>query len=105
SVVYAYKNRNSYDFLSFIFSATSFNDALKRVEYLKSYRNYREEQTTTIRNTQALLQKKIASLETSRRQKDEVLEKQQKQKEELDEERKERALVVNKLRSREKELS
>ena len=31
SMVYAYKNRNNYDFLSFIFSAASFNDAIKRV--------------------------------------------------------------------------
>ncbi|MEO6540311.1 MAG: hypothetical protein ABIN74_04945, partial [Ferruginibacter sp.] len=31
SMVYAYKNRNNYDFLSFIFSAASFNDAIKRI--------------------------------------------------------------------------
>src|SRR5687767_12704907 len=29
SMVYAYKHRNNYDFLSFIFSAASFNDAIK----------------------------------------------------------------------------
>lgn len=105
SVIYAYKNRNNYDFLNFIFSANSFNDALKRVAYLKSYRAYREEQTDAIQNTQVLLQKKINNLEATRKEKDEVLAKQQKQREELDEERKERAVVVNKLRSREKELS
>src|SRR5277367_2044329 len=38
SVVYAYKNRSNYDFLNFIFSAISFNDAVKRIEYLKTYR-------------------------------------------------------------------
>lgn len=43
SIVYAYKNRSNYDFLNFIFSAASFNDAVKRIEYLKSYRMYREE--------------------------------------------------------------
>jgi peptidoglycan hydrolase CwlO-like protein len=41
SMVYAYKNRSSYDFLNFIFSAENFNDAIKRISYLKSYRNYR----------------------------------------------------------------
>src|SRR3982074_2357187 len=41
SVVYAYKTRSTYDYLNFIFSATSFNDALKRVAYLKSYRSFR----------------------------------------------------------------
>ena len=31
SMVYAYKTRNNYDFLNFIFSASSFNDAIKRI--------------------------------------------------------------------------
>jgi septal ring factor EnvC (AmiA/AmiB activator) len=105
SVVYAYKNRSNYDFLNFIFSASSFNDALKRVEYLKSYRSYREQQTSTIINTQALLQQKIGNLERSRKEKDEVLAKQEKDKHELVEEKKEKDQVVSKLRSREKELS
>ena len=105
SVVYAYKTRSSYDFLTFIFAATSFNDALKRVEYLKSYRKYREEQASTIKNTQALLQKKISGLERSRKEKDEVLAKQEKQKMDLVDEKKEKDVVVKRLRSREKELS
>ena len=105
SVVYAYKNRSNYDFLNFIFSASSFNDALKRVEYLKSYRSYREQQTNTILNTQELLQKKIGSLELSRKEKDEVLAKQEKDRQELAEEKKEKDQVVSKLKSREKELA
>ena len=48
SMVYAYKNRGNYDFLNFIFSASSFNDAIKRVAYLKSYRNYQEIQGQNI---------------------------------------------------------
>jgi len=105
SVVYAYKNRSNYDFLNFIFSASSFNDALKRVEYLKSYRAYREQQTNTILNTQDLLQKKIGNLELSRKEKDEVLAKQEKDRQELAEEKKEKDQVVSKLKSREKELA
>ena len=105
SVVYAYKNRSNYDFLNFIFSAASFNDALKRVEYLKSYRSYREQQATNIKNTQNLLQNKITTLEVNRREQSEVLSKQQKEKMVLVEEKKEKDVVVSKLKSREKELS
>jgi septal ring factor EnvC (AmiA/AmiB activator) len=105
SVVYAYKNRSNYDFLNFIFSASSFNDALKRVEYLKSYRSYREQQTNTIISTQSLLEKKIGSLEASRKEKDEVLAKQEKDKLELVEEKKEKDQVVSKLKLRERELA
>lgn len=105
SVVYAYKNRSNYDFLNFIFSAANFNDALKRVEYLKSYRAYREQQATNIKSTQTLLQNKISGLELTRKEQSEVLSRQQKEKLVLIEEKKEKDVVVSKLKSREKELS
>ncbi|MGZ8525007.1 MAG: murein hydrolase activator EnvC family protein, partial [Chitinophagaceae bacterium] len=41
TIVYSYKNRSSFDYVNFIFSANSFNDAIRRVAYLKSYRAYR----------------------------------------------------------------
>ena len=105
SVVYAYKNRSNYDFLNFIFSASNFNDAIKRVEYLRAYRNYREQQASTIYSTQDLLQKKISNLELSRKEKDQVLQKQEKEKLVLVEEKKEKDVVLSKLKSREKELT
>src|SRR5580693_7281480 len=86
SIVFAYKNRSSYDFLNFIFSATTFNDAMRRIEYLKSYRAYREERAENIRNTQALLQSKIDGLRVTRAEKDDVLKKASKEKEMLDRE-------------------
>src|SRR6476469_9647133 len=48
SIVFAYKNRSSYEYLNFLFSAGSFNDAIKRMTYLKSYRQNRETQASTI---------------------------------------------------------
>jgi len=105
SIVYAYKNRSNYDFLNFIFSAASFNDALRRVQYLRAYRLYREEQAATIKNTQQLLQEKISGLESSRKEKDVVLQKQEKQKVELEDEKKEKNDILSKLKVREKEIS
>jgi septal ring factor EnvC (AmiA/AmiB activator) len=105
SIVYAYMNRSNYDFLNFIFSASSFNDALRRVQYLRAYRLYREEQASTIKNTQSLLQNKIAGLESSRKEKDMVLQKQEKQKVELEDEKKEKNDILSKLKAREKEIS
>jgi septal ring factor EnvC (AmiA/AmiB activator) len=104
SIVFAYKNRSSYDFLNFIFSATSVNDAVKRVQYLKSYRAYREERAANIVRTQDLLQGKIDGLKVSRLEKDEVLKKQNKERAILEDEKKEKDAVVNKLKSQEKEL-
>lgn len=105
SIVYAYKNRSNYDFLNFIFSAASFNDAIKRIEYLKSYRNYREEQAENIKKTQVVLQQKITSLRATREEKDKILEKQEKEKEVLVHEKKEKDDILNKLKAREKEIN
>lgn len=104
SIVFAYKNRSSYDFLNFIFSATSFNDALKRIEYLKSYRAYREERAENINRTQNLLQSKIDGLKVTRIEKDEALKKQNKERTILEDEKKEKDAVVTRLKSQEKEL-
>jgi murein hydrolase activator len=104
SVVYAYENRTNYDYLNFIFAAGNFNDAVKRVEYLKSYRNYREQRADNILKTQVLLQNKIDGLKIKRVEKDEALLKQSKEKQVLEVEKKEKDQVVEELQSHEKEL-
>ena len=104
SVVYAYENRTNYDYLNFIFAATSFNDALKRVAYLKSYRTYREERAANIQKTHDLLQSKIDGLKIKRVEKDEALVKQNKERQVLEVEKKEKDQVVSSLQSHEKEL-
>lgn len=105
TVVYAYKNRSNYDFLNFIFSATNFNDALKRVAYLKSYRAYRQQQASNIETAQSQLNKRLDNLKVNREQKSVVLKEESKQRTELFSEKKEKDAVVSKLKSREKELN
>lgn len=105
NVVYAYKNKSSYDFLNFIFSASSFNDALKRVSYLKAYRNYRQQQVQNIRETQTLIQDRKQQLLGKQTQKKSALENQQEQLQALEEQKKEKDAVVAKLRTQENELS
>jgi len=104
SVVYAYENRTNYDYLNFIFAAGNFNDAVKRVEYLKSYRAYREQRAENILQTQTLLQNKIDGLKIKRIEKDEALQKQNKERQVLEVEKKEKDQVVEQLQSHEKEL-
>lgn len=104
SVVYSYKNRSSYDYLNFIFSAGSFNDALKRIGYLKSYRTYREKQVNTILETQQLIAKRKEQQLGRKDQKNSALGNQTKQMDVLAEQRKEKDVVVSKLKSQEKDL-
>lgn len=102
---FAYKNRSTYNYLSFIFSASTFNDAIKRITYLKSYREYREQQVANIKQTQQLISDKIASLNNSKNEKSMALQDQGKQLKVLEEDRKEQNEVVTKLKSQEQDLA
>jgi murein hydrolase activator len=104
SMVYAYKNRSNYDFLNFIFSANNFNDAIKRVAYLKSYRSYREMQAENILRTQAMLEDRIAVLSGTKKKKNIVLQEHDKELSQLEKQQQEKASIVNKLKSQQKEL-
>ena len=104
SVVYAYKNRSNYDYLNFIFSASSFNDAVKRITYLKSYRAYREQQVNTIKETQALIARRKDDQLTKKRQKDNALKDQTVQAKELEGQKKEKDVVLKELKSQQKDL-
>ena len=104
TIEYSYKNRSSYDMLNFIFTATSFNDAVKRATYLKSYRKYRDEQVVNINRTQKELAQRIEMLTANKQEKGKVLEEQNKQKAILEGEQKEKNQFVSKLKAREKEI-
>ena len=105
SVVYAYKNRSNYDYLNFLFSSSSFNDAMKRISYLKQYRSYRERQVQTITETQALIAQRQKQQLTKKETKNVALVNQKSQFGELAKQKNEKAAVVTQLKSQEKELS
>ena len=105
SVVYAYKNRSNYDYLNFIFSSNSFNDAMKRIYYLKQYRSYRERQVVTITETQQLIAQRQKQQLAKKEGKNVALTNQKSQVGELAKQKNEKAAVVNQLKSQEKELT
>ncbi|SDG42400.1 murein hydrolase activator EnvC family protein [Chitinophaga filiformis] len=103
-VVYAYKNRSTYDMLNFIFSAETFNDAIKRYQYLKQYRDYRRRQADNILETRELLSKKIESLQDQKVKRSSTLKVEQEQRTILEVDKKEKDKVLTGLKGREKEL-
>jgi septal ring factor EnvC (AmiA/AmiB activator) len=105
SMVYAYKNRSNYDFLNFIFSASDFNDAIKRITYLKSYRNYREMQGENILRTQEQRRKRIAELNGAKVKKNETLKEQSKEMSTLATEQKEKDRILAGLKKQGKQLN
>lgn len=104
TIEYAYKNRSSYDMMNFLFTASNFNDAIRRISYLKSYRRYRDEQAENIVKTSNALKGKIETLTLNKQEKGKVLVEQNKQKAILEDEKKEKNQFVSKLKAREKEI-
>lgn len=105
SIVFAYKNRSSYEYLNFIFSSKSFNDAIKRITYLKSYRQNRETQAEAIIQSEELLKTKIEVLSSNKKERITTLEKQSEQLKVLQDDKKVQDQVVAQLKGKEKELS
>ena len=104
SIVFAYKNRSSYEYLNFLFSAGDFNDAIKRITYLKSYRQNRETQANTIYKSEDLLKEKINSLSSNKKEMSKTLIKQSEQLKDLQADKKEQDQVVAQLKTKEREI-
>ena len=65
-IYYTYKNKHSLDSWGFIFSSKSFNQAYKRLKYLKQYTQHRKIQAEIIIRTEEELKKEIADLENQK---------------------------------------
>jgi septal ring factor EnvC (AmiA/AmiB activator) len=105
SMVYAYKNRSNYDFLNFLFSSSSFNDAIRRITYLKSYRSYREMQGENILRTQELRRQRLEELGGAKIKKSIVLETKDKEMATLETQQKEKDRILAELKKQGKQLS
>ncbi len=105
SIIFAYKSRSGYEYLNFLFSANSFNDAVKRITYLKSYRQNREAQAHTIDLSQQDLNVKITQLGSNKKDRLKTLTVQSEQLKVLVDDRKEQDKIVNQLKNREQEIN
>jgi len=105
SIVFAYKNRGSYEYLNFLFSARSFNDAIKRMTYLKSYRQNRETQAIAIAQSRTMLTQKVDVLNTNKKERVVTLTAQSQQLKVLQEDKKAQDKVVAQLKGQESAIA
>lgn len=104
SIVYTYKNRGTFNFLNFIFSANGFADALKRIAYLRSYRVYRQRQVENIAETQKKIEQRKNEMIAKKNDKNKVLGTQSEEAKKLEATRREQSSVVSKLKSQQKDI-
>lgn len=101
---YAYKNRNSYDRLMYIFASESFYQALKRMRYLRQYSDFRKHQAEEIQNKKVAVNQSIIDLEEKIKAKKALLSKEQYAQKQLSSDRATQSANVSQLQQEEKKL-
>jgi septal ring factor EnvC (AmiA/AmiB activator) len=105
SIVFAYKSRGSYEYLNFLFTARNFNDAIKRMAYLKSYRQNRETQAIAIAQSRNMLTQKVDVLNSNKKERMVTLTAQSEQLKVLQEDKKAQDKVVAQLKGQESAIA
>jgi murein hydrolase activator len=100
----AYKNRMAYDKILFFLSAENFNQAYRRLLYMRQYASYRKRQSETISSLYSLLQKKVIDLENQKRTREEVLNQQVAESKKLEGEKRQQNSISQQLQNQQRDL-
>jgi len=103
-IYFAYKNRNAYNKLMFLFSAKDFNQAFQRMKYFQQYAAFRQSQIQKIEETQQKLQSELNNLDKDRAEKQALFETNRRQQIALNTERNQIDQTVKKLSQKERTL-
>ena len=73
-LIYAYKNRNKYGKLMYIFSSDSYNEAIKRNNYLKQVHDLRTKQFQLLKKNKEIINAEIIKINQEKKEKEKILE-------------------------------
>jgi septal ring factor EnvC (AmiA/AmiB activator) len=104
-VVLSYKNQKIKQKATLILSAENFNEAFRRLNYLRKYGSYRKLQAENISALQKSIEEKNKEIEKNKQEKQLILNEQLNQKKSLDNERLAKDQIVNNLKRQERTLS
>jgi septal ring factor EnvC (AmiA/AmiB activator) len=103
-VYFAYKNRDNYDKMMFVFAASDFNQAYKRLKYIQQYNEARKKQIASISNKQHELGQQIQDLEQKKVEKKDLLGNQEVEKKDLTQKKSEKEELLSALQQKESTL-
>ena len=86
-LLYAYKHRNKYGKMMYIFSADSYFEAIKRNKYLQKISEIQIKQFTLIKQHQRLIKEEVASIEYEKRHKVSVMDEKRKERKAIEEDK------------------
>ena len=103
-ILFAQKNQTNYSKILFILSANSFNQAYKRLMYLRQYTEYRKKQAELIQWIRDLVQVKVKNLERQKTEKETLLQSKKREADQLNIEKKQQGQNLTKLQRQQKEF-
>ena len=103
-IVFAQKNQTNYSKILFILSSNSFNQAYKRLMYLRQYTEYRKRQAELIQWIRDLIQVKVTRLQLQRAEKETLLQSQKREADQLSQEKKQQGQYLTTLQEKQKEF-
>ncbi len=103
-IYHAYKNRNTYNRMMYIFASEDFNQAYRRLKYYQQYNEYLQRQVALINSTKKIIIQKNTELEKQKNSKKELLSASELEKQKLDKERAQKDTDLKKLKKKESDL-
>jgi murein DD-endopeptidase MepM/ murein hydrolase activator NlpD len=101
---FAQQNQTNYSKLLFVLSAKSFNQAYKRLLYLRQYAEYRKKQAELILWIRDLIDQKVQKLQKQRSEKEDLLQSKKKEADRLAAERQQQGQYLSSLQEKQKEF-
>ncbi len=103
-IVFAQRNQTNYSKLLFVLSSNSFNQAYKRIMYLRQYTEYRKRQAELIQWIRDLIQVKVSRLQLQRAEKETLLLSKKQEADQLNKEKKQQGQYLTTLQQKQKEF-
>jgi len=103
-ILFAQKNQTSYSKLLFVLSSNSFNQAYKRLMYLRQYTEYRKKQAELIEWIRDLIQVKVKVLQNQRTEKETLMQAKKREADQLAHEKKQQGQALTSIQQKQKEF-
>lgn len=103
-ILFAQKNQTNYSKILFVLSSNSFNQAYRRIMYLRQYTEYRKRQAELIQWIRDLIQAKLGRLQVQKTEKETLLESKKREADQLTKEKKQQGQNLVSLQQKQKEF-
>ena len=103
-VQYAYKNRNNDFKMMYLFSSSSFSEAVKPMKYIQQYSEHRTRQVALIKATQVTIEEKLVKLELTKNAQQQLALEQSKEKKSFELDLNNQKITLSKLKQNETSL-